>query len=706
MRHLLLLAILLPLVVVGCGRDPVRPAKPKNVSIEKGDAFRRFVDSVRYHEHTTAGEEWTRFRSALDLLSGHFASADVVKSAREQSAEQRLFLKSEADLTEDEIAEVESTTFRSADAHYLDECFLLNEALRSLELDETPSEQRAEDIFRWMTRNVLLHEQGDSWTPPAFTLRRGRGSAIERALVFLAMLRQARIDGCLIVLPEKDVKHFLVGVVAGDEKSSRLRLFDTRLGLAIWTKDGQRPASLHDALAEPTILSASQITADHAKKLEAWLVCPLYAMAPRMAELQKGLSRHLAVTTHLRAMDLAKNVRTASGLSTKVWNPRKEAGAAENSPTRCLRMFLPKQEGGVDESHRATLAGLARLPLADIFANYAEIQFTDRLLPPTAHAIMTNITVSLLNKYELQPREMFLRGQFDPLLRRFERLQAFAQDESLFGLVDNEQFRTDLREWQKQLIDANANASHEDPKMRAKAQQDMQALWNRDQFIGWMLALDKEERLEKKHEKTVLTKVLAVGMREHFEAELLYVQAALHQEKAEVAQSLLRRQQAANAAAKLRVQEDWDRAASGWRFYVERVAIESAIERILRKARAVVPNPKNPFDQIDRQIGLLETLHLTIHKYFHAKLAQVECLERMEGAKGTPARLRAIQAEIETLLKNGAVAADIKTLSQDRFAKEQPRNQKRLTLLARDWGDAGNLAWIKRHVEHRLAKAS
>ena len=47
--------------------------------------------------------------------------------------------------------------------------------------------------FRWVMRNVLLHEQGDSWTPPAFTLRRGCGSALERALVFLALLRQASI---------------------------------------------------------------------------------------------------------------------------------------------------------------------------------------------------------------------------------------------------------------------------------------------------------------------------------------------------------------------------------------------------------------------------------------------------------------------------------------------------------------------------------
>ena len=78
-------------------------------------------------------------------------------------------------------------------------------------------------MFHWVMRNVLPCEQGDSWTPPAFTLRRGHGSPLERALVFLAFLRQARIEGCLIVVPEKDAepKSFLVAVLDATTRDRR-----------------------------------------------------------------------------------------------------------------------------------------------------------------------------------------------------------------------------------------------------------------------------------------------------------------------------------------------------------------------------------------------------------------------------------------------------------------------------------------------------
>src|SRR5438132_607129 len=82
----------------------------------------------------------------------------------------------------------------------LEACFLLRDAARSLEVGlaggkaarQTPLD-RAEAGFAWVVREVRLPPPGRQPisaepAPPAPVLRRGQGSPLERALVFLALL--------------------------------------------------------------------------------------------------------------------------------------------------------------------------------------------------------------------------------------------------------------------------------------------------------------------------------------------------------------------------------------------------------------------------------------------------------------------------------------------------------------------------------------
>jgi len=86
-------------------------------------------------------------------------------------------------------------------------------------------------------RQVSLEENSDR-VPPAFTLRRGWGSSLERALVFVELLRQVgtpdQLRGCLVYCPEKPSglpRLWACGVVV--DNGDDIYLFDPRLGLPV-----------------------------------------------------------------------------------------------------------------------------------------------------------------------------------------------------------------------------------------------------------------------------------------------------------------------------------------------------------------------------------------------------------------------------------------------------------------------------------------
>ena len=718
------LTAIIGIFVAGCSRPPAPDVK---VGTPKGpdgleNPFRPFLETARYPENPRAGDDWTRFRSGLDSLNSHFARPDVIQKMRDQMAKSHAFLESNAHLTEAEFAEIESTSFRAADAHYLDECFLLKDAARSLEVNDLSPVKQAHVHFRWVMRNVYLHEQIDTLIPPAFTLRRGYGSSLDRALVFLALLRQSQIEGCLIVVPDTTPTptQILVAVLGSTPGPSllgasalgsianltppQLYLFDPRLGMALLDKDQQRILTLKNALDDPALLQPAQITPEQAKKLQAWLVCPLFALSPRLQELQKRLNDLDAITLFLNAKELHDEVSKATTIPMKIWNPPVKDKVLPNSPTRALWTFLPKAEGGIDETHRAALVNSAREPFQNVLANYAQINL--QLLPNTAYQFLQGVTRDLFGKYDLQPREMYLRGLYESMVRRQERMQVFANDVSLGRLLQDVKFRKEYAEWWKQFTDTNANTVHQDPKIRAAAQESLQATWRQDQFVNWLMEIDREEKLERKHEKTVLTKILAIGMHDHFDFELARSQANAHHEAAartQVVLSVLREQQKPTAAAGKNARDAWVIARSWWsNFYLDRLSLDSMVKRRLeqlhRRAR-----PQDQGQNIEQAIRLLETLHFDVQKYFHAKLRLAECLEHLEGPKASHDYLLRVKSEIKAMKEKGLLRSEVEQLSGE--LRPLPKAQKRVDLLANDWSERGSYYWMEQHIDRRIAGA-
>ena len=81
----------------------------------------------------------------------------------------------------------------------------------------------------------------------------------------------------------------------------------------------------------------------------------------------------------------------------------------------------------MEETNRALEFRKRRLPLDLTMDNYARIS-ANSFTMPTEHDYTTliNVTENLLDKYDLQIREMFLHGFYEPALRRQERLQALS----------------------------------------------------------------------------------------------------------------------------------------------------------------------------------------------------------------------------------------------------------------------------------------
>ncbi|HXG09025.1 MAG TPA: hypothetical protein VNK04_04485 [Gemmataceae bacterium] len=306
-------------------------------------------------------------RQAVQQMNDYLrrASGDAPRALTET---QRDFLKNHLALDADELTEVSSGSFTPLDAHHLDLCFLLRDALRGLQGEEgtarpaRPTESQIAAAFAWVVRQVQVQERpGELPVPPQFVLRRGWGSALERSLIFLALLQQMGVPGCLVILAEAaGSRLWACGALADRGDGRQVLLFDPRLGLPLPGAKGEGVATLAEVRAQPDLLKQLtvddkypyDVTAEQAATAEIHLVCPLSAVAPRMkyleAKLQDPDPSIKAPPVHVKlsadAQELFGQFEAAVGKGTPV---KVHAGLS-----KLLRYFLPTDEGGVDRSDR------------------------------------------------------------------------------------------------------------------------------------------------------------------------------------------------------------------------------------------------------------------------------------------------------------------------------------------------------------------
>jgi hypothetical protein len=158
--------------------------------------------------------------------------------------------------------------FTLADRSPLEEMMLLRDLARWARGDEAGDVARAKQLFDWTVRNIHLEPDSPErvMQTPFETLLLGRGTAVERAWVFVLLARQQELSAAVLALRDPDDaahpqgKPWAVGVLS----EANVFLFDPALGLPIPGPDGVKldeagqldiqPATLAQVLADESLL--------------------------------------------------------------------------------------------------------------------------------------------------------------------------------------------------------------------------------------------------------------------------------------------------------------------------------------------------------------------------------------------------------------------------------------------------------------------
>jgi hypothetical protein len=431
--------ICLSFIVDGCAR-PAQPTSSTRQARQAENALDSISDTLR------KGNDLEACRNVIRQINNQSSRREDTES-RSLSKEQEELLRTFFGLDAQELAEAGSNVFTLLDVHHLELCFLLRDAVRSLRMDSLRPQERAAAAFAWTVRQVGLRERPGEPLPPQFVLRRGLGTAQERALVFLAMLQQLGIHGCMVAMPPgapTSAAPYWAGALIDNE----IYLFDTRLGLPLPGSGGKGIATLSQVVAQPDLLQVLSVdgkypydvTPQQVKNAEVYLASPLSALAPRMEYLQTTLAATEGVNVWVDLSDLLKSFQGATtrpnftGKKLQVWS----------LPLRALRSYLPATEGGVGKADRQQqtlaavdvpwpyfprelldLGGEPGQRLRQLFASpfiylYMEPRMPRELLmtwlpglfQPTG-AGLNQARIPDLVQHERMPRDLMLRGRFD-----------------------------------------------------------------------------------------------------------------------------------------------------------------------------------------------------------------------------------------------------------------------------------------------------
>jgi hypothetical protein len=159
-------------------------------------------------------------------------------------------------------------------------------------------------------------------------------------------------------------------------------------------------------------------------------------------------------------------------------------------------------------------------------------------------------------------------------------------------------------------------------------------------------------------------------------------------------------------ASRNRADEAWGNAKSAWANYYLVTSLSGKIDRGVQQIHRW-----QDLERLGVRLGLLEALHLDVHKYFQAKIRLAECKLHADtnGAKSAASYLEETRREIEAMESKAFLKSEVEALTQSlrQFPKgEEPlrtRLQRRVDLLATDWSATGNYHWLNKQIDRRIA---
>jgi hypothetical protein len=220
---------------------------PIEVAWPEADILRQIVDRLNQWIRTQPPGDW-KADPLLDTLSGPLGKLPLVKDAG--------------------VAE-----FSPFDGYAMQEAVYLRDVALWARGKAVDDLGRAKNLFAWTVSNVQL-EQDDKQRVPLFpweSLLFGRGTAMERAWVFILLARQEGLDAVVLALADPAENTPIARAIRPPEPwcaavliDDKACLFDPALGMPVPGKDGIRrdpqgrleiePATLDELMADRSLL--------------------------------------------------------------------------------------------------------------------------------------------------------------------------------------------------------------------------------------------------------------------------------------------------------------------------------------------------------------------------------------------------------------------------------------------------------------------
>lgn len=567
-------------------------------------------------------------KAALGQLTSDLAARPDVPGPAALSPEAEKALAAVVPLAPSDAENLHPAVYTGQDAAYIADCFYLRDAARSLAPSTLPPSELARLGFAWVCRQVYLNpwlreiQPGvlqATALPPTAVLRRGYGSGLERAYVFLALLQQMGIDGCLIGPPAavEQFSGFIAKgadgkVLTGSPKGpfwavgarvgADVVLFDPWRGLPFPGPDGKGVGTLAQVKANPDQIKAWLadanwgVTPEVVKQANVFLAAPVSSLSPRIALLDDKLKADVGVVLAVQPAVLRDRFLAAApagpGLPSsdvRFWNPIGD----EFAYGRTLASFLPAEEGGTD---RASLPHRLNTLYMRFLLPQSIISIPRELTPqPAIDRLVSNGVTTYANAFFTppSPRERMQRGQ----LQDAARYLSDKQDGFIRGL---ERMKTatsaEISGWCKMANNVYAELH------RAQYPDPLQSQPQPDSDPAVAAARNAVEEFWKAHAQTAQVIIDQASARLGL-AEATFLLALAKHEEAERQQ--LRAEQAtaqASARAKAAAEDAWREAKNAWDSYrVQSASLpppgfpgrDEQVKALLARAEKMAPPPPN-----------------------------------------------------------------------------------------------------------------
>ena len=457
-RTTLFAVLLSAIALTGCGKPATTDKAATSTEVSKTDPWEQVARQLRRDNDLAA------CKVALGQLNNDLAERTDVPVAAPLSDSAAKSLQTLVPLSKNDLAEVRAGSYSGLDSVYLADCFYLRDAAQSLDASGLPQAEQARLAFDWTCRQLVL----EPWTngglvipaiPTTYALQRGSGSGLERAYVFLAILQQMGIDGCLIGPPGSDAK--TTATIGADGKppanpngpfwavgariGKDILLFEPWRGEPFPGPAGKGIGTLAQIKNDPNQFKAWiddksdpwKVTLDDVKRATAVLAVPLSSLSPRMALLEQKIRGETGVRLAMAPSELQAAIRGrgAGWAGTR----RRQVLEPADGPLHIHAgiKHVPAAGGRWPRCRRSDPADAQLVQELAAAVEYAAVAAGAPSVGRAAHRRGTHQPVRCRLLHGAQSRERIQRGQFQDAARDLtNKRQEFGRGQERLQKVD------------------------------------------------------------------------------------------------------------------------------------------------------------------------------------------------------------------------------------------------------------------------------